>query len=752
MGSITPFTACLGKGPSVPPQAEIGFLGAQHGTLDYLTVERRPRIITLMGLISELEKPRSRGGKPYFLALVGTLVAGATLSLAACGTGMTPYEKSALQQAKSGRADDFLIVDCLLPGQIRQLGRDVTYVTRREAVKTSARDCEIRGGEYVALDRSNYASALKIWLPLAEQGDPAAQTYVGEIFEKGLGIPPDYGAAAAWYRRAAEKGFSRAAINLGVLYEQGLGVPKDPQQALNWYRRAAGLSELSFDIAPDTQQAAELSQLRSEVAGLRRELKEKQDELTRTQRELENLRRNFEQRRSEAEAERRDIARERQELQQLQKKLKSAGDQRLQELQRSLSEREAGLAAKDKQLAELRASLARLEKTSAAQRTELARLQKGSADTPPQIQLIEPEIVVTRGVSIARVPSATESLALIGRVDSADGVLSLTINGREEKVDANNLFKTQLALRAPNETVRIVAIDRTGRKGTLEFQIPERSEVVNLPGETRGTPPETSKAQVGYPAPRGVSFGKYHALVIGNNDYRLLPKLETAANDAREIARILREHYGFNVTLLLNANRYETLAALNALRERLTSDDNLLIYYAGHGELDRKNQRGNWLPVDAEPNSTANWISNITITDILNAMSAKQLLVVADSCYAGTLTRSSLARLESGVSPQEAMRVIQLMARQRSRMVLTSGGVEPVIDNLGGPYSVFARSFMEVLQSNKGVLPGQEMFRHLQLRVAAAAQRADIRQVPEYAPIKFAGHESGDFFFVRSNN
>jgi hypothetical protein len=74
-----------------------------------------------------------------------------------------------------------------------------------------------------------------------------------------------------------------------------------------------------------------------------------------------------------------------------------------------------------------------------------------------------------------------------------------------------------------------------------------------------------------------------------------------------------------------------------------------------------------------------------------------------------------------------------------------------VLDGTGAN-SVFARPFIELLQTNTGILPGQEMFRMLQLRVAAIAQRVDIRQVPEYAPIKFAGHESGDFFFVRAVN
>ena len=134
-----------------------------------------------------------------------------------------------------------MIVDCLLPGQLRKLGAGATFLSARQPVKTSAADCEIRGGEYVAYDRANYGTALKIWLPLANGGDKQAQTYVGEIFEKGLGITPDYQAAATWYRRAADQGYSRALVNLGFLYEKGLGVPKDAGAALKLYRRAAGI-------------------------------------------------------------------------------------------------------------------------------------------------------------------------------------------------------------------------------------------------------------------------------------------------------------------------------------------------------------------------------------------------------------------------------------------------------------------------------------------------------------------------------
>ena len=202
----------------------------------------------------------------------------------------------------------------------------------------------------------------------------------------------------------------------------------------------------------------------------------------------------------------------------------------------------------------------------------------------------------------------------------------------------------------------------------------QRAEIARLQKRTSDTAPTSISdgagqgQKIGYPLPpKAITFGNYHALVIGNDDYRLMPRLKTAVNDAREVARLLREQYGFKVTLLLNANRYETVSALDVLRERLTDEDNLLIFYAGHGELDRRNQRGHWLPVDAERNSQALWISNVTVTDILNTMTVKQLMVVADSCYAGTLTRSALGRYMDGKNKEEALKLMQTMARQLSR-------------------------------------------------------------------------------------
>ncbi|HEX4889851.1 MAG TPA: hypothetical protein VFW37_05715, partial [Alphaproteobacteria bacterium] len=125
-----------------------------------------------------------------------------------------------------------------------------------------------------------------------------------------------------------------------------------------------------------------------------------------------------------------------------------------------------------------------------------------------------------------------------------------------------------------------------------------------------------------------------------------------------------------------------------------------------------------------------------------------QIMLVVDSCYSGTLTRAGLARLDSGMSVATRGKWIQKMAEKRSRVVLTSGGVAPVLDGGGGGHSVFARAFLNALEANQGVLEGQKLFQSVSAEVVNSSATADFEQVPQYAPIKYAGHESGDFFLV----
>ena len=90
-----------------------------------------------------------------------------------------------------------------------------------------------------ALKNGDYATALKEFLPLAEQGDAEAQFILGSMYREDLGVPQDDKEAVRWYRLAAEQGLALAQYNLGNMYRDGHGVPQDDKEAVRWYRLAA---------------------------------------------------------------------------------------------------------------------------------------------------------------------------------------------------------------------------------------------------------------------------------------------------------------------------------------------------------------------------------------------------------------------------------------------------------------------------------------------------------------------------------
>ena len=256
-----------------------------------------------------------------------------------------------------------------------------------------------------------------------------------------------------------------------------------------------------------------------------------------------------------------------------------------------------------------------------------------------------------------------------------------------------------------------------------------------------------SQRRVPRPDIPDVDFGNYYALIIGNNNYPQFANLATPINDARAMAKLLKNKYRFKTQVLINADRYTILQTLNSFRERLTDKDNFLLYYAGHGTLDEKNDRGHWLPVDATPNSQANWISNVTITDYINTMTAKHIMVIADSCYSGTLTREVRPNLEGGKSEKMAIEFYKKLAKIASRTALTSGGTEPVMDGGGGDHSIFANSLLQALEINKGIIQGPDLFLEVHKSVRSSGNN-DIGQVPSFSIIHNTGDLGAPFFFV----
>jgi len=262
----------------------------------------------------------------------------------------------------------------------------------------------------------------------------------------------------------------------------------------------------------------------------------------------------------------------------------------------------------------------------------------------------------------------------------------------------------------------------------------QRSALLNPPTVVAAAAPAGARSA----AVPGIDFGRYHALVIGNNAYRHLPKLDTAVGDAKAIAEMLKATYAFDVKLMTDATRADIVEVLDDYRDKLKAEDNLLIYYAGHGWLDKEADKGFWLPVDAREDKRTQWVSNDTVRDALRALKAKHVLVIADSCFSGTLTRG----LPEKVSKDQDY--MKRMATRKARQVIASGGLEPVADSAGGGHSPFASALLEALKTNTGVLDGTSLFADLRRPVAVNSE-----QVPQFADIRQAGHQGGDFMFVR---
>ncbi len=840
-----------------------------------------------------------------------------TVGLGACG--ISPVNETSLSgsedfaEAMAQSADATLIVDCLLPGKIKKMGSAMTYLTPRRPVKTSSQTCEIRGGEYVAYDRANYKTALRVWQPMAEQGDQVAQTYVGAIYEKGLGVSPDYAKAAGWYKKAAEQGYSRAQYALGYLYEMGQGVEKNPQEAFRWYRLAAGLTQEDIRLAhvelsdqerqkleqataaekallkKVEQQLAEkkqaLGQVGQQISSAKTDLKDHQMRLSdlaekerialaRHERETAPLLLAWKEKASQLETEVQDrkqvlsvalaellqkqsllqeketqlatavshfkkkkdrLQKEKQQLverkeqvvtttgssstvnrvdinnkirekeqqlsaidselirqnrlaqqknQELKILLSAVSDKKRQQQNElnSLSKKSVEIKAQQEQLAKKRsvieqqwaaertqhvvklkrqsALIATLEKHQKNNNEKLAYLNRAQnkqqlALLAPKIELIDPDMPIMRSVNtvtpVFRIRGETKKKMIIGKVISDNDLLMVAMNEQPVELNHQGVFKTTLDISQEGTLVDIVAVDVGGNRSELKFVLSPESKTDKQATRSSGdSMPDASPLNK---AISQIEFGDYYALLIGNNDYKYMPQLITPIKDVEAISDILQSKYGFKETMILkNATRYDILTAMNKLRKKLTDKDNLVIYYAGHGELDRVNMTGQWLPIDAEVENTANWISNSSLTELINAISAKHVLVVADSCYSGILTRSALSQITANKSDQARLIWLKKMAKKRARLVLSSGGVAPVLDEGGGDHSLFARAFLDALENNNKVLDGQQLFRTVSAAVAIAADRYKVDQVPEYAPIRHAGHESGDFFLVPDIN
>jgi len=231
----------------------------------------------------------------------------------------------------------------------------------------------------------------------------------------------------------------------------------------------------------------------------------------------------------------------------------------------------------------------------------------------------------------------------------------------------------------------------------------------------------------------------YHALLIGVSEYesQYISSLDgNPITDAKKLAKVLTSKYCFdkaNVTVLENPTRSEIIRKFYSLSGKLTSEDNLLIFYAGHGYWDKKKELGYWLPSDSEHDFPDKWLYNSTLIDNIKSINSKHTLLISDACFSGSIFKSRDAF--SGAGAKAYKKKYGLM----SRKAITSGTLKTVPNE-----SVFIKYLLKQLNNNEEkFISASQLFNAIELPVGNNSENT-----PQYGVIKNTGDEGGDFIFV----
>ncbi|HRC94203.1 MAG TPA: caspase family protein [Tenuifilaceae bacterium] len=322
------------------------------------------------------------------------------------------------------------------------------------------------------------------------------------------------------------------------------------------------------------------------------------------------------------------------------------------------------------------------------------------------------------------------SMTVKGKASDESGIYQVLVNGFEAKVDSNGIFEASIPLEIGRNEIAIRAVDL--RQNAVE----KKFFVLRKAPSGKVAKGETEELDLVFDQPK--TAPKFYALIMGANDYQdnSITDLDNPISDATKLYNVLVNRYTFdpnNVVFLKDPTREQMINALDMLTRRIGKNDNLLIFYAGHGYWDKETDFGYWIPTDSKGNSTANWLANSQIKDYVAAIKSKHTLLIADACFGGSIFHSRKAFQEGSSSTKEAFDA-------PSRKAMTSGNLTEVPDR-----SVFLEQLVTRLDGNtKNYVTAEEIFASIKNVVMSSSP-----VTPVYGEIKDAGDEGGDFIFVR---
>ena len=324
---------------------------------------------------------------------------------------------------------------------------------------------------------------------------------------------------------------------------------------------------------------------------------------------------------------------------------------------------------------EIRVAAADLQGNIDTNRFTLFRKSSPIDTVGPEIRIHHPRL---RGIQ-REIHINAASVAVSGTVTDASGVSEVKVDGTATQRTGDQ-FTAEVQLTRGNNVIRITARDKHGNGSDKEIVIfrPYSDPILRE--------------------------GKDYALLFAVEDYDHWTKLHKPVSDAETIQHDLETLYGFETRLIKNPTQAEILETIREFAEMdYTDDDQLFIFFAGHGYFDDTFKGGYLVARDTrlptEDIAMLSYVSHSVVRDIIDAMNCKHIFLVLDTCYSGTFDRliamrgNTADRLPQQLTTGDISRKFQYT----TRWYLTSGGKEIVYDA-----SPFVHQFLEALRSKGG--------------------------------------------------
>lgn len=360
------------------------------------------------------------------------------------------------------------------------------------------------------------------------------------------------------------------------------------------------------------------------------------------------------------------------------------------------------------------------------------KYQTDAYNDPPVVVITEPNVELKRGFKIVE----TKRILVKGKATDADGIFEITVNGIEAAVSEDGSFVANVPLKYGKNDLIVKATDLKQASSTKEFVIKRSSPEID--NTIVDVVDKNEKLDIG--------FGKYYALLIGVSEYddeTIVDLGGEPTRDAQALADVLVSDYNFareNVIVLKNPKDDDIIKQFFLLKNKVGKNDNLVIFYAGHGNYDKVSERGYWMPSNANMEFEGNVILNTSIVSYIRAIESKHTLLISDACFSGSI-------LTKTRNYSKASKAVQTKYSLPSRKAITSGALETVPNK-----SVFMKYLLKKLKENNNTyLSAGQLFNMIEDPVINNLDSDNQDNKPLYAPISRTGDEGGDFIFIKRN-